>query len=47
MRSSSEVNEQDFLDAAGIIAGSPVYFGTLAAELKGVFDRFVGLRRRM
>jgi NAD(P)H dehydrogenase (quinone) len=24
-----------------------VYFGTLAAELKGVFDRFVGLRRRM
>ena len=29
----------------GIIAGSPVYFGLMAAELKNVFDKFVGVRR--
>ncbi len=47
MRSTDEVRESDFLNCDGIIAGSPVYFGTMAAELKEVFDRFVGLRPRM
>jgi len=43
----SEITKDDFLLSDGIIAGSPVYFGTMAAELKEVFDKFVGLRRQM
>lgn len=47
LRNAQEVTEGDFLECQGIIAGSPVYFGTMAAELKAVFDRFVHLRRKM
>jgi len=47
LRSVEEVTEQDFVDSAAVIAGSPVYFGTLSAELKGIFDRFIGTRRQM
>jgi NAD(P)H dehydrogenase (quinone) len=47
LRSSSEVTKEEFVSADGIIAGSPVYFGTMAAELKAVFDNFVGVRKRM
>ena len=43
----SEITKEDFLDSEGIIAGSPVYFGAMAAEMKEVFDRFVGIRRHM
>ena len=43
----SEVTKEDFLAANGVIAGSPVYFGTMAADLKRLFDEFVGLRRQM
>jgi NAD(P)H dehydrogenase (quinone) len=43
----SEITEDDFLNSDGIIAGSPVYFGTMAAELKEVFDKFVGIRGEM
>ena len=44
---ANEVTAEDFLNSDGIIAGSPVYFGTMAAELKAVFDKFVGLREKM
>jgi NAD(P)H dehydrogenase (quinone) len=47
LKSTQEVTEEDFLTAQGVIAGSPVYFGTMAAELKKVIDGFVGLRRKM
>lgn len=47
MRSTSDVTKDDFLSSDGIVAGSPVYFGTMAAPLKEVFDDFVGLRRQM
>ncbi len=47
VKSTSQVTKEDFLVADGIIAGSPVYFGTMAAELKEVFDKFVGLRPKM
>ncbi|NDY43242.1 flavodoxin family protein [Dissulfurirhabdus thermomarina] len=47
LRSTAEVTRSDFEAAAGVIAGSPVYFGVMAADLKRVFDEFVGLRRRM
>ena len=43
----NEVTKDDFLQSDGIIAGSPVYFGTMAAELKAVFDKFVGMRSQM
>ncbi|HOJ33104.1 MAG TPA: NAD(P)H-dependent oxidoreductase [Candidatus Hydrogenedentes bacterium] len=43
----SEVTPEDFLNSAGIIAGSPVYYGTMAAELKAIFDKFVHLRDKM
>lgn len=47
VRNTAEVSKDDFLKSAGIIAGSPVYFGVMAAQLKQVFDDFVGLRRQM
>lgn len=47
VKSVADVTREDFLDADGIIAGSPVYFGTMAAEMKEVFDKFVGVRKQM
>jgi len=47
LRSAKEVTKEDFLNSEGIIAGSPVYFGTMAAELKEVFDKFIGVRKQM
>ena len=47
LKEASEVTKEDFLGSDGIIAGSPVYFGTMAAELKEVFDRLIGTRRKM
>ena len=47
LKPAAEVNKNDFLNSEGIIAGSPVYFGTMAAELKDVFDRLIGTRRHM
>jgi NAD(P)H dehydrogenase (quinone) len=47
MKNTEEVAKEDFLESHGIIAGSPVYFGVMAAELKRVFDEFVSTRRNM
>lgn len=47
LKPASEVTRDDFLASDGIIAGSPVYFGTMAAELKAVFDKYVGVRTQM
>jgi NAD(P)H dehydrogenase (quinone) len=47
MRTPQDVRKEDFIEASGIIAGSPVYFGGMAAELKKVFDDFVGVRKKM
>lgn len=47
LRSVLEVTRQEFVAADGVIAGSPVYFGTMSAELKEVLDRFVGTRKKM
>jgi NAD(P)H dehydrogenase (quinone) len=46
-KSTSEVTKDDFVGSDGIIAGSPVYFGAMAAEMKDVFDKFVGIRQKM
>ena len=42
-----EVTKDDFITSDGIIAGSPVYFGTMTAEIKDIFDKFVDLRQKM
>ncbi len=47
LKQASEVTKDDFISSDAIIAGSPVYFGTMAAELKDVFDKFVGVRKQM
>ena len=47
LKPAAEINKEDFLNSEGIIAGSPVYFGTMAAELKDVFDRLIGTRKQM
>ncbi len=47
LRSTAEVTKEDFLASEGIIAGSPVYFGSMAAGLKDVLDKHVGIRKRM
>jgi NAD(P)H dehydrogenase (quinone) len=47
LKTCEQVTKEDFLAAKGIIAGSPVYFGGMAAELKQVFDSFVSTRRKM
>jgi len=47
LKNTAEVTKEDFVASAGIIAGSPVYFGVMAADLKRIFDEFVGVRRRM
>ena len=47
LKTCEQVSKDDFLGAKGIVAGSPVYFGGMAAELKLVFDGFVSTRRKM
>lgn len=47
LKRANEVRREDFLEADGIIAGSPVYFGSMASELKKVFDDFVDIREEM
>lgn len=47
LKPASEVTKNDFVTSDGIIVGSPVYFGTMAAEVKEVLDKFVVVRRQM
>lgn len=39
--SVSEVKPEQLLDYQGIIVGSPTYYGTLASQIKDLFDRSV------
>ncbi|OPY11597.1 MAG: Flavodoxin [Syntrophus sp. PtaB.Bin001] len=43
----SEVTKEDFTNSDGVIVGSPVYFGGMAAEVKALLDSFVGVRPKM
>jgi NAD(P)H dehydrogenase (quinone) len=47
LKSTQEVKKEDFADSAGVIAGSPVYFGVMAWDLKRVFDEYVVIRKKM
>lgn len=43
----SEVSNKNLVEADGIIVGSPVYFGTMSAEVKEMFDKSVAIRRKL
>jgi NAD(P)H dehydrogenase (quinone) len=47
LRHTRDVTKEDFLTADGLVVGSPVYFGTMAAQLKQVLDDFIGVRKKM
>lgn len=47
LRHTDDVTKEDFVSSDGIIAGSPVYFGVMAAQLKKIFDEFVSVRKKM
>ncbi|MBF0449661.1 MAG: NAD(P)H-dependent oxidoreductase [Candidatus Magnetomorum sp.] len=47
LKRTDEVSKEDFVTAKGVIAGSPVYFGLMAADLKKIFDEFVSVRKKM
>ena len=47
LRHTRDVAKDDFVAADGLIVGSPVYFGTMAAQLKLVLDEYVGVRKKM
>ena len=47
LRHTRDVTKDEFVAADGLIVGSPVYFGTMAAQLKKVLDEYVGIRRKM
>jgi NAD(P)H dehydrogenase (quinone) len=47
LKHTDNVTKEDFISSEGIIAGSPVYFGLMAAQLKKVFDDFINVRKQM
>ena len=47
LKHTDNVTKEDFVSSDGIVAGSPVYFGVMAAQLKKIFDEFVGVRKKM
>jgi NAD(P)H dehydrogenase (quinone) len=47
LKHTDDVSKEDFVSSNGVIAGSPVYFGVMAAQLKKIFDEFVGIRKKM
>ncbi len=47
IKSTAEVTKEDFLNCSGVIAGSPVYFGVMAADLKKIIEEFISLRKKM
>ncbi|MCX9014237.1 MAG: NAD(P)H-dependent oxidoreductase [Candidatus Methanoperedens sp.] len=47
VKSAEDVDVNTLPDFDGIIAGSPVYFGSMAAELKKFFDESVVVRKNL
>ena len=47
VKTTDDVTKDDFLSSQGVIAGSPVYFGTMSAALKKVFDETISIRKKM
>ncbi len=47
LKKADEVDVNELPSYDGIIAGSPVYYGSMAAELKKFFDESVVVRRKL
>lgn len=47
VKSAEEIKKDDLAGADALIAGSPSYSGTMASELKKVFEKNIGLRDKM
>lgn len=47
LKKADEVDVNELPEFDGIIAGSPVYYGTMAAELKKFFDESVVVRKKL
>lgn len=47
LKTPDEIRIEEFRDSDAVIAGSPVYYGGPAAELKKVFDDFLKVRKHM
>ncbi len=47
IKSVIDIDISDVPEYDGIIAGSPVYYGSMAAELKRFFDESVVIRRKL
>jgi NAD(P)H dehydrogenase (quinone) len=47
MKTPVDVRKEDFVDSQGVVIGSPVYFGTMASEIKRIIDEFVVVRSKM
>lgn len=47
LKSVEEISIDELLQYDGIIAGSPVYYGTMAAELKMLFDKSIKIHGKL
>lgn len=47
LKKVGEIDIKEVPNYDGIIAGSPVYFGTMAAELKKFFDETIAIRKKL
>ena len=47
VKRAKDTTTDDLVEADGIIIGSPVYFGSVAAEVKDLIDRSVSVRRKL
>jgi NAD(P)H dehydrogenase (quinone) len=47
LKRAKDVELDELIEANAIIVGSPVYFGTMSAEVKEMFDRSVAIRGRL
>ncbi len=44
---ASDTTRADLVEADAIVLGSPVYFGSVTAEMKDLIDRSVAVRRKL
>jgi len=47
VRTPEDITVDEFKESHAVIAGSPVYYGGPAAEIKKVFDDFIKVRKHM
>jgi NAD(P)H dehydrogenase (quinone) len=47
LKRAKDTSTDDLVNSDGIIIGSPVYFGSVSAEVKDLIDRSVSVRRKL